>query len=141
MPTYDFRCNNCGQDVSLFYKTYKAYDNASPTCSNCHSADLTRVITSVAIGKGTSNHDFTSMDANQMLNVFESGDSRAVGEMMRQVGESAGGTSLPESYYNAADELRGGKSMDRVEKDLSKGKLGSTEPPTKPASTPKPPAE
>ena len=51
-----------------------------------------------------------------MLSVFDSGDSRQVGEMFSQVG----GTSpeLGKQYHDAAEQLLKGKSMDGVEKDL-----------------------
>jgi putative FmdB family regulatory protein len=87
MPAYDYRCDQCGTAFTRFYKSYAAYDAATPTCTACGSADVTRQITGVNIGKGRANHNYADMNANQMLSVLESGDSKAVGEMMRQVGE------------------------------------------------------
>lgn len=137
MPSYDFHCNNCGADLTLFYKTYRAYDDATPTCPHCGSADLTRTITSVAIGKSHDAHDYKSMDAQQMLSVLESGDSEAVGEMMKQVGETTSDKELGEDYRNAADKLSSGASKQSVEKDLRHGALGksSDEPLPKPRDT------
>lgn len=140
MPSYDFHCNNCQRDSTLFYKTYAQYDAATPSCPNCDSVDLTRMITSVNIGTGGTRHDFTKMSANEMLSVFESGDSRAVGEMMKQVGDTTPTSKLGDNYVNAAEKLSGGASLDSVERDLRNGSLGnaSTEPvpklPKKPSS-------
>ena len=126
MPSYDFHCNHCGRDLTLFYKTYRQYDEATPTCTTCDSNDLTRVIGNVNIGRGTASHDYTKMNAEQMLGVFESGDSRAVGEMMKQVGASVPGDVTGENYHNAAEALSSGKSMDAVERDLRNHNLGKS---------------
>lgn len=141
MPSYDFHCNNCGADLTLFYRTYRAYDDATHTCPHCNCTDLTRVITSVSIGKSRDAHDYTSMNAQQMLSVLESGDSKAVGEMMKQVGETTSDAKLGEDYTNAADKLSSGASMQSVEKDLRHGALGkpSDEPLPKPNRKPNKP--
>ncbi|MEM6282878.1 MAG: FmdB family zinc ribbon protein [Chloroflexota bacterium] len=124
MPSYTFHCNSCHRDLTLFYKTYRQYDDATHTCPHCQSTDLTRTITSVTIGRGSSSHDYTAMNANQMLSVFESGDSKAVGEMMKQVGATVPDSNLGENYNAAADKLSSGASMDSVERDLRNNALG-----------------
>jgi predicted nucleic acid-binding Zn ribbon protein len=124
MPSYTFHCNTCERDLTLFYKTYKAYDAATPACTHCNSTNITRTITSVNIGRGSSSHNYTDMSANQMLSVFESGDAKAVGEMMKQVGASTSGSDLGEDYLNAADKLSSGASMESVERDLRNDALG-----------------
>ena len=126
MPAYDFRCNNCGADLTLVYRTFAAYDAATPTCTQCESTDLTRVITSVNIGKPTQSHNYKDMSANEMLSVLESGDGRAVGEMMKQVGAGASKSELGEDYHNAADALSRGVDANTVERDLGAGALGKS---------------
>lgn len=126
MPSYDFKCNQCHAKLTLHYRTFKAYDAAIPTCSECGSTDLTRTITSVTIAKGRTHHDYTRMNATEMLSVFESGDSKAVGEMMKQVGDTAPAGQLGENYANAADRLSSGASMNSVERDLRNGNLGKS---------------
>ena len=115
MPTYDYKCRECGNRFSLFYKSYAAYDEAQPTCPNCESGALSRLITSVAIQSPT--RDYTGMSSGEMLSVFESGDSRQVGEMFQQIG----GTDprLGKDYHDATESLLKGDSMDSVEKSLS----------------------
>ncbi|MEQ8674013.1 MAG: zinc ribbon domain-containing protein [Aggregatilineales bacterium] len=114
MPTYDYRCDNCGERFSLFYKTYSAYDNATPICPTCESEALSRVIKRITVQNQT--HDFGKMSSHEMLSVFESGDSRAVGEMFQQVGGSD--PALGKEYHDATQKLLKGESMDKVEKDL-----------------------
>jgi putative FmdB family regulatory protein len=128
MPTYDYRCKNCGERFNRFYKTYADYDAASPVCPNCESDDLARIISSVSLPKPT--RDYSRMNSQEMLSVFESGDSRQVGEMFEQIGGAD--PRLGADYHDATRKLLDGQSMDKVEKDLQNqtkkedtGKTGS----------------
>ncbi len=124
MPTYDFRCKTCGERFNLLYKTFADYDAATPECPHCNSEELSRLITSVAIQSPT--RDYTQMSSKEMLSVFESGDSRQVGEMFDQVG--AGDPKLGAQYHETTQKLLKGESMDQVEKDLrSKSSYRKTE--------------
>ncbi len=114
MPVYDYRCKACGNRFALFYKTYADYDKAAPTCAECGGAALDRLITGVALPKPA--RDFTKMSSGEMLSVFESGDSRQVGEMFEQVGGAD--PHLGKEYHDATQKLLKGESMDKVERDL-----------------------
>jgi putative FmdB family regulatory protein len=115
MPAYDYRCKDCGNRFSLFYKTYTAYDDATPTCPECDSAALSRLIGQ--INMQAPSQDFSKMSSNEMLSVMESGDSRQVGEMFQQVGGAD--PRLGKDYHDATQKLLKGESMDKVEHDLS----------------------
>jgi len=116
MPQYDFRCKQCKERFTLFYKTYSAYDNATPECPHCGHTELSRLITSVAINKP--GRDYTAMSSNEMLSVLESGDSRQVGEMFDQVG--GGDPALGAQYHETTKKLLDGQGLDKVESDLKK---------------------
>lgn len=115
MPAYDYRCKNCGEEFTLFYKTYADYDAAAQQCPNCASADLARLIRRVAIQRPT--RDYTKMSSGEMLSVMESGDARQVGEMFEQVG--GGDPALGADYHAATQRLLRGESVEKVERDLS----------------------
>lgn len=114
MPAYDYRCNNCGNRFTLFYKTFSAYDAAEPTCPQCESDQLSRLISSFKMQAPS--RDYTGMSSNEMLSVLESGDSRQVGELFQQVG--GGDPRLGADYHDATQKLLDGESKDKVEKDL-----------------------
>ncbi len=128
MPVYDYHCNHCGRNVSLFYKTYKEYDAANKLCPNCGSAELTRLISRVAIGKPTQN--FAAMSSGEMLNVLDGGNSREVGQMMSALGQDQVG--LGEVYHDATERLMKGESPDSIERDLGAiaAKSGDTSTPS-----------
>ena len=112
MPQYDFRCKQCQQRFSLFFKTYASYDAATPLCHSCGAGDLSRLITQVAIAKP--NRDYNRMSSKEMLSVLEAGDKKQVGTMFEQVtGDSGEGTvvppnpnSLPRSSPDEADRRK-----------------------------------
>lgn len=118
MPAYDYRCKQCGREFSLFYKSYRDYDAAEKRCPHCSSADLSRLIHQINVANPSSARNYTQMSSNEMLSVLESGDSRAVGEMFKQVGDSAGGSNVGADYQHATERLLKGDSMEKVEKDL-----------------------
>ena len=112
MPSYDFRCKECGTEFDLFYKTYADYDAATPQCPNCASTELARVIRRVSLQSGE--HDYTRMTSKEMLNVMESGDSQQVDKMFRDV---AGGGADP----RAAQSLHQQATQQKQSSDKKKG--------------------
>lgn len=130
MHAYDFRCKNCHTEFTLHYKSFKAYDEAAPQCSKCQSTDLARVINRINVTSPS--RDYTTMDTNDMLGVFESGDSREVGKMFDQIG----GTSpeLGAQYHEVTQRLLKGENMDKVEKSLQQRE---NDPKSNPVTKPK----
>jgi putative FmdB family regulatory protein len=126
MHQYDFRCKDCKTRFSIHARTYSEYDAMTPACPQCGSTSLSRLITKVAIQRPE--RDFTKMNSNEMLGVFESGDSKQVGQMFQQFGDQFGGASPADAvpYHDAAQKLLRGESMEKVERDLA----ASTPPPS-----------
>lgn len=114
MPEYSYKCRACGERFTLFYKTYAAFDESTPSCPNCGSEALSALIEGVKIASPS--RDFTKMSSGEMLSVLESGDSRQVGEMFQQVG----GTDprLGKQYHDATQKLLSGEKIEKVERDL-----------------------
>ncbi len=92
MPVYEVRCNVCGRESALTYKSIAAYAAALEAvevlCPHCGAHDLTRLIRSVRVA-GVSATDYSGMSAEQMKGVLESGDATQVNAMVRQVSDTA----------------------------------------------------
>ncbi len=114
MPSYDYRCNNCERALTLFYKTYSAYDAATHTCPHCASTDLTRLISRVTIAKPGRNYG--NMSSQEMLSVLEGGDSQEMGQLFEQVG--AGVPGADSEYHEVTDRLLKGDKPQAIEADL-----------------------
>ncbi len=114
MHEYDFRCTQCSTRFTLRYKTYQDYDDATRMCPACGSTALSRLIRKVAIQRPE--RDYTRMSSNEMLSVFESGDSRQVGEMFQQIGGTSPELAVP--YHEATERLLSGEKIEKVERDI-----------------------
>jgi putative FmdB family regulatory protein len=114
MPSYEYRCNNCGRPLTFSYRTYKEYDEAERVCPHCGSADLTRLISRVAIAKPT--QKYANMSSNQMLSVLEGGDSREIGTLFQQVGAAV--PSSDGEFHEVTNRLLQGEKPDSIESDL-----------------------
>ena len=109
MPQYDFRCESCQLRFSVKCRSYGEYDSAALACPDCESADLSRLITDVAISR--SGHDYRKMSSGDMLSVLESGDQQQANEMFRQVG---GERSSPAGRHaRRLRQVKGRVSLDR----------------------------
>ncbi len=115
MPSYEYRCQNCGRPATYTYKTYQEYDEAQRACPHCGSTDLIRLISRVAIGRPT--RSYGSMSSTEMLSVLEGGDSREMGEMFRQVGETVPG-GMDAQFSEATERLLKGDKPERIDADL-----------------------
>jgi putative FmdB family regulatory protein len=117
MPTYDYRCQNCGRKFALFYKSFKDYEAASgQTCPHCQSARISRSIRRVAIAKP--GRDLSTLGSGEMLSVLEGGDSKEVGRLFQQVADTTG-ADMGAQFNEAARRLSQGERIDRVERDLA----------------------
>ncbi len=137
MPEYDYRCKACRSEFSLFYKTYADFDAATPGCPQCGNTDLSRLITRVAIARP--GRDLSALSANEMMSVLDGGDSREIGQLFDQVGQTAGVENMSETYQETTDKLLKGESIAKVEKGLQE-QAAAGSPPTaeaKPKKSPK----
>ncbi|MDQ7034101.1 MAG: hypothetical protein Q9P01_04495 [Anaerolineae bacterium] len=91
---------------------------------------MARVINRINVASPS--RDYSKMDSNDMLGVFESGDSREVGKMFDQIG----GTSpeLGAQYHEITQRLLKGENMDKVEKSLQQRE---NDPKSNPVAKPK----
>ncbi len=114
MPLYDFRCPDCGRKVTLFYKTFAAYEQAEAhTCPRCGGQRLKRRIGRVAIAKSEDARlDALSDDA--MLANLDEDDPRAVGQLMRRMSREMG-EDLGEEFDEVVDRLEKGQPPEEIE--------------------------
>lgn len=102
MPVYDFRCNQCGQESPLFYKTFADYDQATPTCPHCASTDMTRIFTRIAVQTGE--RSYRKMSSGEMLSVLEGGSAQETNAMYRQLGQDPAALGAQAGAIKAAKD-------------------------------------
>jgi putative FmdB family regulatory protein len=118
MPTYEFRCNECGRKVTLFYKTYAEYDQATHTCPRCHSTNLTRLISRVAIRRSPLARLLSDDSADDsVLDDLDENDPRTMGRLLREMGEEMGEDMGPE-FEEVVQRLERGEDPEEIEASL-----------------------
>lgn len=114
MPYYDYRCQNCGRRLTLFYKTYHDYDQAVHTCPHCQSTELTRLINRVVISKAAETRVDNLTEEEVLANIDED-DPRSIGRFMRKMSREMG-EDLGDEFNEVVDRLEKGQSPDEIEK-------------------------
>jgi putative FmdB family regulatory protein len=117
MPAYDYRCNDCKRRVVLKYKTYADFDNAVPTCTNCQSKNLTRLISRVAIAKSEGSR-FSNLDDDNVMNDLADADPATLGRYMRRMSSEVGEDLGPE-FNEVVDRLEHGEDPESIESSLA----------------------
>ena len=118
MPTYEYRCNACGRKVTLFYKTYEAYDNATHTCTHCGSTELTRLISRVGFKLSPFSRIMAGdMSDDSALDDLENTDPRTLGRMLREMGSETG-EDMGDEFEEVVGRLEKGESPEDIEASL-----------------------
>ncbi|NDJ76200.1 MAG: hypothetical protein GYB65_08065 [Chloroflexi bacterium] len=119
MPTYEYRCNACGQDVTLRYKSYAEYDAATPSCAHCGSTDLTRLISRVAIKRSVVSRLLdTGWDSDDdALSDLDHSDPATLGRVMREMSAEVG-EDIGDEFGEVVHRLERGESPEEIEASL-----------------------
>src|SRR5258708_34189358 len=116
VPSYDYRCNDCKRRVVLKYKTYADYDKAVPTCPNCRSTHLTRLISRVAIAKSDASRLAGGEDGS-VLDDLADADPATLGRYMRQMSDETGEDLGPE-FNEVVERLEHGEDPEAIEASM-----------------------
>jgi len=126
MPIYEYKCNNCENTTSIFFRSIKSVDTESVECQHCASSSLKRLISrpSRIQSKGEpSEGDLRAVDPRKTVESMSrqydnSGidPGRGFDEVARQV---AAGKS-PETLKEVIKEAR--KKETKESSQTSKGK-------------------
>jgi putative FmdB family regulatory protein len=122
MPTYEYRCEACGRKVTLFYKTYATYDEATRAgaqrCTHCGSPRLTRLISRVAIQRSPLSRLLSgeSEDSSAFDNLDDS-DPRVMGRLLREMSAETGEDLGPE-FEEVVGRLERGEDPETIENSL-----------------------
>ena len=115
MPTYDFLCNDCKKRFEIFL-TYAEYGKKPAPCAHCGSVNTRRRMTRVRIAKSS---DTRMENVESEFESFEGmeDDPKALGQMMRKMGNQLG-EDLPPEFDDVVDRLESGQSPEEIESAL-----------------------
>ena len=110
MPNYDFLCDACKNDFSLFF-SYSEYDDARPECPKCGSVSVHR-----RIGRVTTAENDRERIQKLRCETANDNSSQALGRVMRSVSEQSGVNLKPE-YKEVISRLERGESRASIDRD------------------------
>ncbi len=119
MPIYDYICLNCHQRFDIFM-TFSEYGTRPVTCPHCLSQNVRRGIPHVRMAKSEESRldslsgDFSDPSALEGLE----NDPRAMGRMMRKMGNEMG-EEIPPEFNEVVDRLEKGQSPEDIEKEIA----------------------
>jgi putative FmdB family regulatory protein len=114
MPYYPYRCLDCQRRFEIFL-SYKEYGTRAVTCPFCNSANVQRLITRVRIAKSEESRLEELADPSLLAGLED--DPKALGKMMRRMGNELG-EELPPEFDEVVDRLEAGQSPEEIEKAM-----------------------
>src|SRR5438477_10873676 len=110
MPIYEYRCADCTRRVSLLYQTFSAASAATPTCPNCGSIKLSRLVSRVFQLKSEDAQLDDLADPSSFGDLDEN-DPKSVARWARKLGQQMG-DDLGDDWGEMVDKLEAGEEMD-----------------------------
>jgi putative FmdB family regulatory protein len=109
MPIYEYNCAACKRRVSLFYQTFSAAGAAIPTCPNCSSTDLTRLVSRVFQLRSEDAQLEDLADPSSFGDLDEN-DPKSVARWARKLGSQMG-EDLGDDWGDMVDRLEAGEDL------------------------------
>lgn len=116
MPYYNYRCRDCGRKVTLFFKSYAAYDEAAPVCRHCGSHNLAELIGRVAVAK-SEDARLDNLADPSALGGLDENDPRSLGRWMRTMSHEMGEDLGPE-FDEVVGRLESGEDPEAIEQSM-----------------------
>ena len=114
MPTYDFRCLNCGKRFDVFL-SFSEYEKAEIKCSFCGSAKVQRKIGRIRVARSNESRADEFSDPSMLDNMGQ--DPESMGRMMRKM-SSETGEPMPPEFDEVVGRLERGESPEEIEKQM-----------------------
>ncbi len=114
MPNYEYRCLNCRRRFDIFL-TYAEYGSRQVACPHCHSENVQRKIGRIRVARSEESRMENLADPGSLEGLED--DPRALGRMMRKMGNEVGEEMGPE-FDEVVGRLESGQRPEDIEKDL-----------------------
>ena len=121
MPFYDYQCESCGKRARLQF-SYSEYGKVQPVCPHCHSQQMKRRISRIALAKSEDARLDSMVDAD--LSGLDENDPRSLGKFMRKMGHEMG-EDMGDEFNEVVDRLEKGESPEAIEQSMPDLATGS----------------
>ena len=110
MPIYEYRCADCRRRVSLYYQTFSTAEGATPTCPNCGSNNLSRLVSRVFQLK-SEDAQLEDLSDPSSFGDLDENDPKSVARWARKLGQQMG-EDLGDDWGEMVDRLEAGEDLD-----------------------------
>ncbi|HXV98892.1 MAG TPA: FmdB family zinc ribbon protein [Anaerolineae bacterium] len=114
MPIYEYFCDNCQEQVNLFFRSFAEVETKEIVCPTCGGTNLSRSISKVAVVRAQSGSQGTQAASGSLSNT-DTSDPQALARSMRQAGQ---GKDFGAEFKEVAGRLEAGEKPASVEKSL-----------------------
>ncbi len=125
MPIYEYTCQDCQRRVSLLWRSFADAEGRAPVCPRCGGANLTRLISRVAVvrSEGGRLDDLADGSADGDLSGLDENDPKSLARFMRKMADETGEDLGPE-FEEVVGRLEAGEDPESIEDSMPD--LGST---------------
>jgi putative FmdB family regulatory protein len=114
MPIYQYRCLSCKKRFEVFL-SYTEYGEKNVHCPHCASINIQRRIGRIRVAKSEESRMDAITDPSGLEGLEN--DPRALGKMMRKMGNEMG-EEVPPEFDEVVDRLEAGQSPEDIEKAI-----------------------
>jgi len=114
MPIYEYRCQDCGRKLSVFWRSRT--DVKTPSCRRCGSENMIRLISRVRVVRGEDSR-LDDLTDDAMLTDLDENDPRSLGRWMRKMSQEMG-EDLPPEFDEVVGRLEAGEDPEEIEKSM-----------------------
>jgi putative FmdB family regulatory protein len=114
MPYYPYRCADCKKRFEIFL-SYNEYGTHPVNCPHCGSQNVLRRISRVRFARSEESRLENLSDLDNLDGLED--DPRALGRMMRKMGQEMGEDAGPE-FDEVINRLESGQSPEEIESAL-----------------------
>ena len=118
MPIYEYVCRQCEGRLSVWWRPVAQMERSKPLCPRCQSADLQRLVSKTAFVRSGEGRLDSLGDAD--LEGLGDEDPRALGRLMRQLGDETG-EDMGEEFDEIVGRLEAGEDPESIESSLPGG--------------------
>ncbi|MEA3459695.1 MAG: FmdB family zinc ribbon protein [Chloroflexota bacterium] len=116
MPIYEYRCQNCGRRISIFWRSFSEVEASPPRCPFCGGENLARLISRVSTLKSEESH-LEDLASPESLAGLDENDPKSIARWMRRMSRETGEDLGPE-FEEVVDRLEAGQRPEEIEKSM-----------------------
>src|SRR5215207_3396517 len=103
MPIYEYRCADCNRRSSHLFQTFSAASTATPTCSHCGSANISRLVSRV-FQLRSEDAQLDDLADPSAFGDLDENDPKSVARWARKLGQQMG-EDLGDDWGEMVDKL------------------------------------